>query len=323
MPMEAIIVGVVIFGCMLLAAFGFMMSKNQKEIADRVETLNESGSASPMAKTGRQKQMDDSFTQRVFFPFAQALSGKVQAFLPMSSQSWIKKKLIQGGYHQPNTIRLFIGTHLIMTVAPQAFMLVLFMIKGSIDTGGIVYMGLLTFAGFAFPILWLLQQSGKRQTSIQRALPDFIDLLVICVEAGLPLDSAIAKIASLEGVQTSNFLREELIHYTRDVGFGKARKQALTDLADRTGVEDLNAVISAIIQAYEMGTGVTLSLKVQSDMLRQKRMTRAEEKANKIGVKMVLPIYFFFFPSIFMIILGPLLLHVYQTVVHIMGNVKF
>ncbi|MEZ4573378.1 MAG: hypothetical protein R2857_00375 [Vampirovibrionales bacterium] len=116
--------------------------------------------------------MDDSFTQRVFFPFAQALSGKVQAFLPMSSQSWIKKKLIQGGYHQPNTIRLFIGTHLIMTVAPQAFMLVLLAIKGSIDTGGIVYMGLLTFAGFAFPILWLLQQSGKRQTSIQRALPD-------------------------------------------------------------------------------------------------------------------------------------------------------
>lgn len=321
--MEALLVGVLIFVSLGLAVYGWVMSRNQKQVSERIETLSAASDGAVTIRTNtRQKQLDDSFNQRVLFPIAQTISERIQQFIPLSSKSWIKRKLVQGGYTQPQHLKLFIGIHALMSVGPVLLMLGVFMMKGSIDQGGFFYLILLGGSGFIFPILWLLQQSGRRQTSIQKALPDFIDLLVICVEAGLGLDTAIAKIASLEGIQTSEYLREELVRYTRDVGFGKPRKQALLDLADRTGVEDLNGIIASIVQAYEMGTGVTHTLKIQSDMLRQKRLTRAEEKANKIGVKMVLPIYFFFFPSIFMIILGPLLLHVYQQVVTIMGNVK-
>jgi tight adherence protein C len=174
--------------------------------------------------------------------------------------------------------------------------------------------------GFALPLLWLIQQAQKRQDSIRKALPDFLDLLVICVEAGLGLDIAISKISKIESIQTSEYLREELIRYTKDIGFGKPRKEALLDLANRTGVEDLNAIVNALVQSYEMGTGVVQALKVQSEGLRQKRLHRAEAAANKISVKMVLPIYMFFFPGIFIVILGPMVLYAFKQITATMSH---
>lgn len=323
--MDTLFAAILIFATLSFAVVGWQMSRSQKQIQERVATL-ESTSSSQAAVMPSQRggKLNDSFAQRVIFPLAQQISDKIQALIPTSGKSWIRKKAIQAGYTKPQFVKVFIGIHCMTTILPVAFFLFLILVKGSVS--GMLAIVLVVFSGligFVFPLLWLFQQAGKRSDSIRKALPDFIDLLVICVEAGLGLDMAIAKIANLEGMQSSIYLKEELIRYTKDVGFGKPRKEALLSLAERSGLDDLTAIVGAIIQSYEMGTGVTQTLRVQSEGLRQKRMHRAEEKANKISVKMVLPIYFFFFPSIFIVILGPLLLHVAEQVAKTMGHVKF
>ncbi len=316
--MEMIILGALIFFTLAMAAFGVIQSKNESQVKARVSNLNP-GAAPSKALTGRQKNFDDSFTQRVIIPFAQNLSDKIQTLIPLSGKSWIRMKLMQAGYLRPQYQRTFMGVHCITTVAPLLFVAFLVLITHSVS-GLVATLLFVMFGGMGFfmPILWLIQQASKRQNSIRKALPDFLDLLVICVEAGLGLDVAIAKISKIESVQTSEYLREELLRYSKDISFGKPRKDALMDLANRTGIDDLNAIVNALIQAYEMGTGVVQALKVQSEGLRQKRLHRAEAAANKISVKMVLPIYMFFFPGIFIVILGPLILHAFQQITQTM-----
>ncbi len=313
--MELIFLAVLIFLTLSMAVVGIIKSQNESQVKARVSNLNAAGTAASSVLSGRQKKLDDNFTQRVMIPFAQLLSDKIQLIIPMSGKSWIRQKLIQAGYMKPQYVRTFMGVHAISTMLPLGFMLFLMLVTHNIS-GLVAFLLIIFFTGmgFAFPLLWLIQQAQKRQDSIRKALPDFLDLLVICVEAGLGLDIAISKISKIESVQTSEFLREELIRYTKDIGFGKPRKEALMDLANRTGVEDLNAIVNALVQSYEMGTGVVQALKVQSEGLRQKRLHRAEAAANKISVKMVLPIYLFFFPGIFIVILGPMILYAIKQI---------
>ena len=151
-------------------------------------------------------------------------------------------------------------------------------------------------------------------------MPDFIDLLVICVEAGLGLDVALKKIAKMKEDKEVDFLRDEIVRYNRDVNLGMPRREALLGMAERSGVEDLNIVLNAIVQAYEMGSSVAFTLRIQADALRVKRLTKAEEKANQIPVKMILPIYIFLFPSIFVVIMGPLAMMVMKAISTVTGN---
>lgn len=311
--MELLLVGILVFLTLGLLAYGVIQAKSESQVKARVSTLNPG--AAPSALQGRQKKLDDSFTQRVVIPFAQLLSEKIQVIIPVSGKSWIRQKLTQAGYTKPQYVKTFMGVHCLSTLGPTLFVLFLMLVSQSIS--GAIAVFLLLFMGgmgFIFPVLWLVQQAQKRQDSIRKALPDFLDLLVICVEAGLGLDMAISKITKIESVQTSEYLKEELIRYTKDIGFGKPRKDALLDLANRTGIDDLNSIINALVQSYELGTGVTQALKVQSEGLRQKRLHRAEAAANKISVKMVLPIYIFFFPGIFIVILGPMVLFTIQQI---------
>lgn len=312
--MEIILVGILIFFTLAMLAFGILRSRNENQVKARVSNMNTTQGASSVINS-RQKGFDDSFTQRVIIPFAQNLSDKIQVIIPVSGKSWIRQKLVQAGYTKPQHIKTFMGVHCLSTAAPVLFVLFLVLVTQSLSgMMAVVLLVLFGGMGFAFPVLWLLQQAQKRQDSIRKALPDFLDLLVICVEAGLGLDIAISKISKIESVQTSEYLKEELIRYTKDLGFGKPRKEALLDLANRTGVEDLNTIVNALVQAYEMGTGVVQTLKVQSEGLRQKRLHRAEAAANKISVKMVLPIYLFFFPGIFIVILGPMILYAFNQI---------
>lgn len=319
--MELIVLGILVFLTLGMAAFGIIRTQSENQVKARVSSLNASPSNTVLH--GRKKDLNDSFTQRVVIPLAQNISDKIQTLIPLSGKSWIRQKLVEAGYSKPQYVKTFMGVHCLSTLVPSGFILFLLLVTQSVSgVVGILLLLMFGGMGFAFPLLWLIQQATKRQDSIRKALPDFLDLLVICVEAGLGLDIAIAKIAKIESVQTSEYLKEELIRYTKDIGFGKPRKDALLDLATRTGVEDLNAVVNALVQSYEMGTGVVQTLKVQSEGLRQKRLHRAEAAANKISVKMVLPIYMFFFPGIFIVILGPMILHAWTHIFATMNETK-
>lgn len=305
---------------LVLLVLGLQSNKQEKEVADRLSTLNKNEDNTKKVLT-RQKEMEQSFQTRVIIPFATQVFERFQTFLPAGSKSFVTRQLVQAGYQKPQDQKVFLGIQVLSTSLSFIGVFSVAMLFGQFSPmiNALVGVGA-GFVGYGFPLVYIVQEANKRKKSIQSSLPDFLDLLVICVEAGLGLDIAINKIATMKSVKTSAYLREELRKYTKDVGLGKARKQALLDLADRTGLDDFNAIINAIVQAYEMGTGVAHTLRIQSDSLRVKRLAKAEERANKIPVKMIPPIYFFLFPAIFVSIMGPIGVIMIEAVGQIMGN---
>ncbi|MBX2861113.1 MAG: type II secretion system F family protein [Vampirovibrio sp.] len=317
--MEVMLLIFCLLGTLALFAVGLMSNRENQQVQERLSQIsNTPESATQML---RKKSMEKSFKDRVLFPVAQNFFDRVQAFIPMGSKSWVSAKLVQAGYTKTHYPQVFLGIQLLTTLILFGGFFTISLLFGKLDGMlGIAIPIVFGLMGLLLPMLWLSQQAKKRQDSIQKSLPDFLDLLVICVEAGLGLDVAINKLANLKTSKTSSYLREELNLYTKDVAFGKARKQALLDMATRTGVEDFATIINALVQSYEMGSSVAHTLRVQSETLRTKRMQKAEEKANKISVKMVLPIYIFLFPSIFVSILGPIAMIVVKAVSEILGS---
>jgi tight adherence protein C len=158
--------------------------------------------------------------------------------------------------------------------------------------------------GFLLPDFALRRKIRKRQEEITDALPDGLDLLVVCVEAGLGLNAAFVKITE-EFRLSSPALSEEFDIVNREMVAGKPRQEALRALSERTGVEDVKALVAMLIQTEKLGTSLAQSLRVHSDSLRLRRRQRAEEAAAKTTIKLVFPLVFLMFPALFIVILGP------------------
>jgi tight adherence protein C len=157
------------------------------------------------------------------------------------------------------------------------------------------------FLGFFLPFYMIRSRAKQRQNAIIKSLADAFDLITTCVEAGLGLDAALARVA--EKVQGP--FAQELKRALRDVALGKARRDALKELGDRTGVPDLIQFTNAVIQAEAMGSSIGTVLRVQAEQLRVRRRQRAEEQAYKAPVKMLFPLVLCIFPTLFIVILGP------------------
>jgi tight adherence protein C len=167
-----------------------------------------------------------------------------------------------------------------------------------------VVIGIAALAGYLLPDMWLTWRVHARQRLLRRALPDGLDLLVICVEAGLGLDQALLRVAQELSVAHPE-LSDELHLVNLEMRVGKTRLDAMRELARRTGLDDINALVSMLIQTERFGTSVAQSLRVHSDDLRMKRRQRAEQLAAKTSVKMVPALVFFIFPALMVVILGP------------------
>jgi tight adherence protein C len=155
--------------------------------------------------------------------------------------------------------------------------------------------------GFFLPDIWLRQMTKRRQTEILKFLPDAIDILAISVEAGQGFDGALATLSA----RKTNALTYEFDRFRLEIQAGKGRREAFRDLAMRAGVEDLSNFVAAMIQADQLGIGITQVLRTQSEELRIKRRQRAEEKARQAPIKMLFPLIFLMFPALFIVILGP------------------
>jgi tight adherence protein C len=158
-----------------------------------------------------------------------------------------------------------------------------------------------TALAWVLPDFWLKRQVSARQALIIKALPDTIDLLTVSVEAGLAFDAASAKVTE----RGQGPLQDEFHHYLRLIRMGTPRRAAMKELGERSGVPDLHAFATGMIQADQLGVSMSNVLRVQSDELRRKRRQRAEEKAMKAPIKMLFPLILFIFPSIFIVLLGP------------------
>lgn len=160
--------------------------------------------------------------------------------------------------------------------------------------------------GYLFPQSWANAQVKKKQLEIEKSLPDVLDLLTVSVEAGLGFDAALLKVVEKQ----KGALAEEFLKVLQEIKMGRPRRDALRDLSKRNPIEDLNNVVASLVQADQLGIPIAGVLRNQSKQIRQKHRQRAEEKAQKAPVKMMIPLVFFVFPSIFIIILGPAVIQI-------------
>jgi len=238
---------------------------------------------------------------RMFRPFAW-LARPAQA----DELNRLRNNLIRAGYRGENAMEIFLGVKL--TVAPictVAFLLansqLVSPISFPLDMALAMVIAALTFF---LPNMWLRSQATKRQTLIERALPDAMDLLVTCVEAGLGLDATIVRVSE-EMVLASPVLAEELRLTALEIHAGVARADGFRRLAERTGVEDLRALSAMLIQTDMFGTSIAKALRVHGESMRVRRSQRAEEKAAMVSVKMTIPLIMCILPSLIAIVMGP------------------
>lgn len=165
------------------------------------------------------------------------------------------------------------------------------------------------------------QRINKRKHRIQLALPDALDLAVVCVEAGLGLDQALARIA--DEIDFSHpELADELRIRNMEINLGRSRTDALRNLANRTGVDDLKALVAILIQTDRFGTSIGQSLRVFADSMRVKRRQRAEERAAKVAIKMLFPLLFFVFPAVLVMIVGPAVIAVFRDLLPVLSATR-
>jgi len=208
--------------------------------------------------------------------------------------------MIRAGYRSPEGLLAMRGIKLIFPIAALAGVYLTGMYRANPFLVPVLALGL----GYLLPDMWLTWRVKSRQHKLRRALPDALDLLVICVEAGLGLDQALMKVSQDMRISHPE-LSEELQLVNMEMRIGKTRIDALRELARRTGLDDIKALVAMLIQTERFGTSIAQSLRVYSDDMRLKRRQRAEEMSAKTSVKMVPALVFFIFPALMVVILGP------------------
>ena len=226
-------------------------------------------------------------------------------------ESASRRFLVQAGYRNSNAVAYYWGLRLTLGVGLALFGFVIAGVMGlrpALALGTALYLG---GTGFILPVLIVRSRRKRRQKELQLALPDALDLLVVCVEAGLGLNQALQRVA-IETRHISQIMTEELALVNLEMRAGTAREDALMNLADRTGLDDIRSLVTMLVQTDRFGTSIAKSLRVQSDTLRMKRRQRAEEAAAKTAIKMVFPLVFCIFPALFVIILGSGLIQIFE-----------
>jgi tight adherence protein C len=232
-----------------------------------------------------------------------ATVGKILPAPPTEKASRTQLMMIRAGYRSSEALMAMRGVKLVFPI----LMLGLVYFSGIYRLNVFLLPAVALGLGYLFPDMWLSWRVSARQHRIRRALPDGLDLLVICVEAGLGLDQALLKVSQDMKISHPE-LSEELQLVNLEMRVGKTRIEALRELARRTGVEDVKALVAMLIQTERFGTSIAQSLRVYSDDMRLKRRQRAEEMSAKTAVKMVPALVFFIFPALMVVILGPAVL---------------
>lgn len=234
---------------------------------------------------------------------------RVSKYLPRSASdmSRLQKRLTRAGYPHYRSVIIYSAFELLLPVA--AFFLSIALLRFS--TGLVV--GLLAAgAMYVVPSFYIGHKTNLRKKAIRNGLPDALDLLTVCVEAGSALDQAIVK-TSQELLVSHPILAEELRLVTTEVRAGKPRLEAFRNFAQRTGVDDVRSLVSMLTQTDRFGTSIGDALRVHSETSRTRRRQEAEERANKVGVKLVFPLALCLFPALYVVCFGPVVVRIYHA----------
>lgn len=291
---------------MLFVAIYELVLTPARAVAHELEEIRNTG-PSPFGSVARRRRQSSKQRLR---EVVEVLGERVERG-GLDMEGWAKK-LVQAGYWNPNATRIFFGSRLLLTggfALTGLFVGILFEAR---FLALIVVSAWLGGFGWLVPSWYVLRRRSLRRSEIQRALADALDLLVACVEAGMGLNQAMVRVAE-EIRNVSSALAEELAMVNLEIRAGTPRSDALRNLADRIGLDDVEALASMLIQTERFGTSVGRALRVQASTLRQKRRQRAEEAAAKTTIKLVFPLVLFVFPAIFVVVLGPAVIQVIRA----------
>lgn len=295
-PLLAPVAGFLTFFGILALLLGLGGSRRDDSMSRRLEDAARGG-----VLTLDEQEMQASFYDRFFRPLAAGMAKGLARFTPAQSIESTQKRLLNAGLLGQMQVSDFIGLKgmgvlggaavgalLALLARPQTMMIALLVLG-------------FAAVGYVIPDLWLRNKTSQRKIAIANALPDAIDLLTISVEAGLGFDQALARVVS----KADNLLTREFARVLHQMRLGVARRDALRELVDRTGVEDLSQFVGAIIQAEQLGASIGRVLRIQSAEMRVRRRQRAQRLAQQAPIKMLFPMAFLILPSIFVVVLGP------------------
>lgn len=300
-----LILGIVVAGIVIAAVFLIIVGLRSSSEVDVLEERLAEFAMRGETATLEEIELSQTFSERVILPFARRLGEMAIRFTPQNAIVNTTRRIEQAGNPSGMDATVFwalrfggviFGGGLIVlvsfTASDDSFL------KGSM---ALLIGVVVSAAGFFFPELWLQSKINSRQKNILRALPDALDLLTICVEAGLGFDMALNKVQQ----KWNNELSLIFARVLREMQLGKLRRDALKDMASRVGLNELSSFVAAVVQSEQLGVSMANVLRVQSDAMRVKRRQLAEEEAQKAPIKMLFPMAFLIFPSLLIILLGP------------------
>ena len=302
------------FFSLFLFCFGIVQYIRQREKRrEWLEKIGGSGQSSIIQYEGGARNTSGSTLFTPVLNFFKSLGDRV-SFDP-SHESRMRIRFLRAGIRRKNAGTIFWGAKgffciFLLAVFFICRFTVLKVLNNQIAVGLSV---LIALAGFYLPELWLTIKSNNRREKLLEGIPDALDLLVVCVEAGMGLDGAIHRVAE-ETTLTNPILSDEFKLLNLELRAGKSRQDALRNLAMRTNINAMNSLVTLLIQTDKFGTSVAKALQVFSDSFRTQRYQKAEEFAAKMPVKLIFPLILFIFPSLFVVILGPAAIRIYENI---------
>ena len=303
--MANILLSAFIFTFLLVYAVLYYLNRDRAELLRR---LKKATTQPYNARRQSEDVLNQPFSERVIRPLLKQASQLTNRLMPTKGRGKLEQALQLAG--NPGNLQaqeyqaINYGLIILLTLAGAGF--------GAVLKKELSMIGILSALGALIGRLlgksYLSMRAKKRQMAIQKSLPDVLDLLTVSIEAGLGFDAALMRVVEKGEGELVVELRKTL----QEMQVGKSRRQALRDLGERTGVEDLQAFVGSMIQADQLGVSVSKVIRVQAEQVRQKRRQRVEEKAMKAPIKMLIPLVFFIFPSIFIVLLGPAVIQIFN-----------
>lgn len=295
--MFSLMIAFVVFAAVAFLVLG--VARPRSSLTEmRIETLRR------QVATGDASELVLPFSDRILRPSIQGFGRGLAKMLPVNFLAGVQKSLTMAGSSM--TATTFVTFWAVSTASFAGLAIVALVALGEVGAQGFVGLMVITAFGFSLPLFWLRTVVGSRQRLIVKSLPDSMDLITTCVEAGLGLDAALAKVSD----QMKGPLAMEISQTLREVSMGRLRREALSDLGERTGVPELISFVNAIIQAEQLGVSIAQVLKVQSDQMRTHRRQRAEQMAHEAPIKMMFPLVMCIFPAFMLVILGPAVIRI-------------
>jgi tight adherence protein C len=302
MPVIIAVVVLILVGAIVLVIIGMRESNGEDPLQDRLAEYAARGQTATLEEI----ELSQPLSERIILPLARKLGEIALRFTPQNALQSTQRKIELAGSPkglEPSLFWILRFVTAIVIGALMGFLMTIGVKNWPWSTKILIIFGFMLL-GFYLPELFLVSKVQRRQKEIRKAMPDALDLLTICVEAGLGFDGAMQKVNE----KWDNELALAFGRVLKEIQLGKLRREALRDMADRMGVPEMTSFVAAVIQSEQLGVSMAKVLRIQSDQMRIKRRQMAEEEAHKAPIKMLIPMALLIFPSICIVLMTPAVL---------------